>query len=226
MSQQELTFDITNLHNLPDINNLHLYALFDRLQLMAEESKPYLHLEEHTWDEILASFNVTPDSKYYLVCYYLTSIYADYRLWIKALFNVGCQIDFSDNQFHIKDPKTDKLIINPEVYIDEKHNAQVYCKRSEMNYPRLRKLVREVALEESVLRLALSLEYWNVEQSIKELVDSLTYEWLNLKFDYMDEKPFKLDNPDEWVNLTQIMSTEERLLIYDGSDAIFKDILD
>lgn len=203
MKQSQL-IDITKIKSLDDISELHFEVLFDEIELMAKQSRSFLH-EEPFLVERLAEFGIMKGSRYFLVCYYLTALYVDYLQTADKLFKAGCQIDFTDKQFMIKNSKTGDMITNPDVFINEKHNAQVYCK-TEM-IPKLRTLTHELALAESVLRMALSFKYWKVDQNVKEFVDSMTYEWLNKKFDYMDDKPCKFDNPDEWINLTQLVLT-------------------
>ena len=212
--------------NAIDVSKLKLDKLFDRLQKMANESAEFLELNQHRWDEELGKFGITPANKYYLVCYYLTDIYANYVVLSKKLFDMNCQIDFTDDYFMIQDVQTGELITNPEVYIDDKHNAHVYCKKDMVNNLNLRSMVLQLALLESVLRMALSYQYWKVDKNVLELVDSMCYEWLNRKFDYMDNKPFKPNKDNvEWVNLTKIIlekDSETMFTINEGELVIKK----
>lgn len=215
-------FDITKVKSISELNKFHFDALFDRIELMANQTCSFLN-EEPFIVEKIAEFGITKDSKYFLVCYFLSALYVDYIQTVSKLFKQGCQIDFTDNQFMIKDSKTGELITNPDVFINEKHNAQVYCKTEQI--PKLRTLAHELALAESVLRMALSFHYWKVDLNVKEFADSMTYEWLNAKFNYMDDKPCKIDNPDEWINLTQLVLSSEDFS-EDECELVLKDEVD
>ena len=80
-----------------------------------------------------------------------------------------------------------------------------------LKLPQLTKTVSYLMGYDSVLRLALSHEYWQTDEKVKNYVEELCAEWINKKFDYMEDANKQFDTTivdnNEWINLTKINSS-------------------
>lgn len=164
---------------------------------MCEESIDYLPQHESIIDETLVDHDVQLNSPYYQLCYYITYMYADYRLLGMKLREKGCQIDYNISGLYT-DPDNIESEISPIAYIDTSYSTKVYAHINHIN--ELKDLCKWFNGADRVMRLCLSVQQWS-DTPIKHYVYELVSEWLW----YREDNATPLSITNDHINLTRFI---------------------